>query len=110
MKFFIIFKNILKLIHLYLFGKIPINVLAYFFSIKINKIVKKNITNISIVFDLQTVPPTFGEFIFYLVLSKYLKLKGKKIELILISDFNKKSQFNLLDKKKFIHLRRKSKN
>ncbi len=99
-KFFTIFLNIFKLIHLYLFRRLHIQILAYFFSIKIKNTVKSKVKNISIVFDFQTNAPTFGEFVLHLVIAKYFQLKGKNVEIILISNFNKKSFFGILDKKK----------
>ncbi len=100
MKFFTIIFNIIKLLDLYLFRRLHIIILAFFFSIKIKKIVNSDIKNISIVFDFQSTPPTYGEFVYYLVLAKYFKLKRKKVEIILISNFNKKSLFRIIDKKK----------
>ncbi len=99
MKFFTIIFNIIKLLDLYLFRRLHIIILAFFFSIKIKKIVNSDIKNISIVFDFQSTPPTYGEFVYYLVLAKYFKLKRKKVEIILISNFNKKSEFNNLNQK-----------
>lgn len=101
MKFFVILSNLIALIPLY-FQRLHTSIIAYFFSKSIKRKIKSNKKNLIIVFDFETNNPTFGEYIFYLVLAKFCEIKKKKIEIILITSFTKKSNFNLLSKKKIL--------
>ena len=99
MKFLIIFTNLVNLIPLY-FTRLNTILVAHFFSRDIKKKIESDKKNLVIVFDFQTNNPTYGEYIFYLVLAKFLELKRKKIEILLITNFNKNSNFSLLSKNK----------
>jgi len=97
--FFLIFFNLIKLIPLYFNRFINyIKVIISFFYIK-NILNKKNKTYY-LVYDFETTNPTFGEYIWFLVLAKYLSLKNKDIQIIVVNNVSKKSTFNLLNKKK----------
>ena len=99
MKFFLILFNLIALIPLY-FNRLYTILIAYFFFKNIKRKINTNKKKLIIVYDFETNNPTFGEYIFYLVLAKFLEIKKKKVEIILITSFTKNSNFNLLSKKK----------
>jgi len=100
-KFFLILFNLIALIPLY-FNRLYTILIAYFFFKNIKRKINTNKKKLIIVYDFETNNPTFGEYIFYLVLAKFLEIKKKKVEIILITSFTKNSNFNLLSKKKIL--------
>jgi len=99
-KFFLILSNLIALIPL-CFRNIVNLIVARLFCKYINQIIESKQKYLNIVYDFQTNNPTFGEYILFLILAKYLILKKKKIEIILITN-SKKPSFQILSKKKIL--------
>ena len=98
MKFFLIISNLFLLVLNY-FKRLFFEMIISLLFRQIKKIIENKEKKIlNIVFDFQTNNPTFGEYVWIMFFAKYLKLKKKKINIILIDDYSKNSDFQSLPK------------
>ena len=102
---FLILNNLLRLFPLYLIRFI--NMIKVFISFKHikNKLKNKNKT-IYMVYDFETTNPTFGEYLWFLLIARYFLLKNKKVELIVIDDLTKNCSFNILTKNEIVNFKK----